>query len=81
MSDLSANIIFSPCMHRHVVVDASGGRHFTAGEVWDDIQVRVLCLDCLEYLSEDEVRAAWGQESEVGFTGLQLEEEESDGPE
>jgi len=66
MSDFSANIIFSPCIHRHVVVDTSGGRHFTAGEVWDDILVRVLCLDCLEYLSEAEVRAAWDTNSSIG---------------
>jgi len=79
MTDLSANIIFSPCMHRHVVVDTSGGRHFTAGDVWDDILVRVLCLDCLDYLSEAEVRAAWGQERENRSTGFQLEV--SDGPE
>lgn len=69
MSDWSANLIYSPCMHRRVVVDASGGRHFTAGEVWDDILVRVLCLDCLEYLSEAEVRAAWDQEREDGEPG------------
>jgi hypothetical protein len=49
----------SPCLHRHVVVDTSGGRRFVEGEVTDNILVRVLCLDCMQYLSEAEVRGAW----------------------
>jgi hypothetical protein len=50
---------YSPCMHRNVVVDTSGGRRFVEGEVTDDIQVRALCLDCGEYLTESKVRGAW----------------------
>ena len=50
---------YSPCMHRNVVVDTSGGRRFVEGEVTDDILVRALCLDCGEYLTESEVRGAW----------------------
>ena len=50
---------YSPCMHRHVVVDTSGSRRFVEGEVTEDIQVRALCLDCGEYLSESAVRGAW----------------------
>jgi hypothetical protein len=50
---------YSPCMHRHVVVDTSGERRFVEGEVTDDILVRALCLDCGEYLNESEVRGAW----------------------
>jgi hypothetical protein len=56
----------SPCMHRHVVVDTSGGRRFVEGEVIDDILVRALCLDCGEYLTESEVRGAWrGEYNEI----------------
>lgn len=50
---------YSPCMHRNVVVDTSGGRRFVEGEVTDDILVRALCLDCGEYLTESEVRGTW----------------------
>lgn len=46
---------YSPCMHRNVVVDTSGGMRFVEGEVTDDILVRALCLDCGEYLTESEV--------------------------
>lgn len=64
MNDWSVRLIFSPCMHRHLTVDTSGGRSFSAGEVFDNIQERILCLDCLEHLTETEVRAAWGEEVE-----------------
>ena len=37
--------------------------HFNAGEVSDDIQERLLCLDCLEYLDEEEVFTAWHGEA------------------
>jgi len=59
MSDFTAFPIFSPCMHRHVVVVSTGIRRFEAGEVTDDIEEHVECIDCSEYLSELEVRAAW----------------------
>ena len=52
---------FVPCMHRNVVVEITGGRHFSEGEVWDDIQEKLVCLECGEYLTEAEVRASWGQ--------------------
>ena len=50
---------YAPCMHRHVVVDTSGGRRFVQGEVTDDINIRALCLDCGEYLSESEILGTW----------------------
>ena len=56
--DFSIYINFSPCMHRRVVLDTSGEMHFSEGECWDDIQERLLCLDCMEYVTEAEVRAA-----------------------
>jgi hypothetical protein len=64
MFDSSANIYFAPCLHRRVITESSGGRHFSEGEVWDDIQERLLCLDCMEYVTEAEVHSAWGQETQ-----------------
>jgi hypothetical protein len=49
---------YSPCMHRHVVVVTTGSRRFVEGEVVDDIVDHLQCLDCLEYVTEAEVRAA-----------------------
>ena len=51
--------VFSSCMHRHTQVIQNGGFHFTEGQVWDDIQENVLCIDCFKVLSEADVRAAW----------------------
>ena len=45
------------CPHRNVVLEITGGMHFSAGEVWDDIQERLLCLDCMEYITEAEIHA------------------------
>ena len=64
---------YSPCLHRHVVVDASGGRRFVEGEVTDDILVRALCLDCGEFLTESEVRGAWRGEYQEIEPILELE--------
>lgn len=66
---------FSPCMHRNVVVDTSGGRRFVEGEVTDDILVRALCLDCGEYLTEFEIRGAWDGESHEIEMNLQSEDD------
>ena len=63
---------YSPCMHRNVVLDTSGGRRFVEGEVMDDIMVRALCLDCGEFLSESDVRGMWRGESLEGSPSLQL---------
>ena len=63
MSDWSVNFNFSPCLHRHVFIETTGGMHFIAGEVSDDIQERLLCLDCLEYMDEEEVLTAWHGEA------------------
>jgi hypothetical protein len=72
MCDFSARPFYSPCLHRHVVVDTTGSRRFRAGEVEDDIIERLRCLDCLEILSQAEVRAAWGQESTEDLPAFQL---------
>lgn len=44
-----------PCSHRNVVLDTTGGMHFSGGEVWDDLNERLLCLDCLEDVTEAEI--------------------------
>ena len=51
------NFVLLPCPHRNVVLDTTGGMHFSGGEVWDDIQERLLCLDCLEYVNEADINA------------------------
>jgi len=66
MSDWSANLIFSPCMHRNITVVTIGSRRFIQGEVTDNIVEHVQCMDCLEYLTEAEVRAAWDSISPIG---------------
>jgi hypothetical protein len=58
MDDLSVHINILPCLHRHVVTDITGGMQFNAGDVFDDIQERLLCLDCMEYVTEADVRFA-----------------------
>jgi hypothetical protein len=61
MFDSSTNIHFSPCLHRRVTTEITGSRRIVEGEVWDDIQERLVCLECGEYVTEEEVRAGWGQ--------------------
>lgn len=58
-TDYSIRFNFSPCLHRHVKTVITGGMHFSGGVLWDDIQENLLCLDCGEYVSEQEVRARW----------------------
>ena len=57
MDDLSIHLNFIACMHRRVVIETRGGMHFSEGETWDDIQERLFCLDCMEYVTEAEVSA------------------------
>ena len=59
MDNLYSPSLYSSCMHRHIQVIASGIRTFYAGEVWDDICEKVVCLDCFSTLSEIEVRETW----------------------
>lgn len=61
--DTSTPLHFSPCLHRHVVFAMTGGMHFSEGVVDDDIHEYLLCLDCMEYLTEAEVRARWNGDS------------------
>ena len=50
-------LILFPCPHRNVVLDTTGGMHFSGGEVWDDIQDQLLCLDCMEYVTDVDIPA------------------------
>jgi hypothetical protein len=67
------NDFYSPCIHRNVVVDTSGGMRFVDGEVTDDFLVRALCLDCGEYLTESGIHGAWRGESHPLEQNLELE--------
>ena len=51
--------VFSSCLHRHIQVIHNGSRTFSEGEINDDIREQVLCLDCFEILTEDDIRATW----------------------
>ena len=51
--------VFSSCLHRNIKVVYNGGMSFSEGEVFENIQEQVFCLDCLQTLSEGEVRATW----------------------
>jgi len=62
LTDFSATPIYSPCLHLNVVPVAIGRRWFEDGEVTDNIQELLQCMDCLEIVSEAEVRAAWSGE-------------------
>jgi len=55
--------VFSSCLHRHIQVIHNGSRTFSEGEVSDTIQELVLCLDCLQTLTEAEVRDTWSGQS------------------
>ena len=61
MFDSSSNIYFSRCLHRRVTTVVDGSRRMVEGEVWDDIQEKLMCLECGEYVTEEDVRAGWGQ--------------------
>ena len=58
--------VFSSCLHRHIQVVYNGSRSFSEGEVFDDIQEQVFCLECMQTLTEAEVRATWNGYSNFG---------------
>jgi hypothetical protein len=61
MVDYSDYMNFTPCAHRRVTTEFTGGRYFIEGEVYDDIQEKLVCLDCGEWVTEVEVRSARGE--------------------
>jgi hypothetical protein len=56
---LDSDLGCSSCLHRHVVVVTTGSRRLVAGEIVDDIVERLQCQDCMEFVTEIDVRAAW----------------------
>jgi hypothetical protein len=64
------NLILLPCPHHNVVLDTTGGMQFSVGEVWDDILERLLCLDCMEYVTEADIHA---NQSPITNQTIQLE--------
>ena len=65
--------VFSDCLHRNIQVIHNGSRTFSEGEVNDDIQEQVLCLDCMQILTETEVKETWNFRS---ICPLTLEEQD-----
>lgn len=51
------------CKHENTVLHVTGGWHFSAGEVWDDIETEILCLDCDCKVTEP-IQAETGNEEE-----------------
>jgi len=46
MELMPSSIAVQPCPHEHTVTSCSGGWHYSGGEVWDDVEEQVFCLDC-----------------------------------
>ncbi|MEW6179148.1 MAG: hypothetical protein AB1522_04390 [Chloroflexota bacterium] len=42
------------CPHRRTTTVTTGGYHYSAGEVWDDLNEEVHCLDCGAVLTDEE---------------------------
>ena len=59
MYDQHSQSMYSTCLHRNVRVITRGRMTFYGGDVWDDYQDQVLCLDCQSVLPEVEVRQSW----------------------
>ncbi len=41
------------CPHRRITTLTTGGYHYSAGEVWDDITEVTICLECGKELPEE----------------------------
>ena len=78
-TDYSVDLNYAPCPHRRIVAAPTGGMHYSGGEVWDDIHDRLLCLDCMEYLTEAEIRARWDG-TDVSWPAGLSEEDDDDVP-
>jgi pantothenate kinase len=42
------------CPHRRTTVLTTGGYHYAAGEVWDDLKDHTVCLDCGMVIEDDQ---------------------------
>jgi len=56
------------CPHRRTTVVTTGGYHYAAGEVWDDLKDHIMCLDCGMILSSDD------EDAETAEDGKDAEE-------
>ena len=54
---------YSGCLHRNLEVFHVGLWTFYEGEVFDNIQEQVFCMDCMQPLTETEVRETWNTRS------------------
>jgi len=70
MCDMFASPLFSTCLHLHIIIENTGSRHFSQGEVVDYIQERLVCLDCGEYLDEAEVLTAWHGDTQLSLLSV-----------
>ncbi|GIV65472.1 MAG: hypothetical protein KatS3mg046_732 [Bellilinea sp.] len=55
------------CPHRRTTVITTGGYHYSAGEVWDDLKDVEICLDCGKQLTDPEPTNADDEAEEVIF--------------
>ena len=39
-------LIQERCQHNHTELNSYGGQYLTGGEVWDNIEEELICLDC-----------------------------------
>ncbi|MFZ5888319.1 MAG: hypothetical protein ACOYYF_12725 [Chloroflexota bacterium] len=46
------------CPHRNTETFTTGGVHYSAGEVWDDIKVVTICKDCQRVLRPKKQKTA-----------------------
>ena len=70
MTSVNGRVQLNPawCKHGDTVLNTSGGHHFSAGEVWDDIHEEVYCLDCGTVI-EDEPQGDSDIEGDETFGG------------
>lgn len=54
------------CPHRRTTTLTSGGYHYSAGGVWDDLKEAVVCLDCGATLSDEDEQPE-SEDAEVLF--------------
>lgn len=59
MLDFSTPLHFASCLHLRVIVEPREKSDSSEGEVGDDTQDRMFCLECKRYLTETESRARW----------------------
>lgn len=56
------------CLHRNLGLETWGGMHYSGGEVWDDLEDYVICLDCgaeFNDRAEAERNAGFNREPEL----------------